>query len=342
MNKQINTGEIVIYQAEDGRASLEVKLIKETVWLNLNQMAELFQRNKSVVSRHISNVFRTGELSKGATVAKFATVQIEGDREITRNIEYYNLDMIISVGYRVNSLRGTQFRIWANKILKDYLVTGYADYLVTGYALNEKRLQSQIEKYEALKQSISLIDKIVDHKLLSTSESEGLLRVIGDFSYALDTLDRYDYGKLELGSVSDQTVKRISYEEAKSAIKKMLGKFGDSALFGREKDNSFRSSLDTIYQTFDGKDLYPSIEEKAAHLLYFIVKNHSFVDGNKRIAAAIFTWFLDRNGLLYKSDGMKRIADNALVALTLMIAMSDPKEKDVITKIIVNLINKDN
>jgi len=334
MNKQINTGEIVIYQAEDGRASLEVKLIKETVWLNLNQMAGLFQRNKSVVSRHISNVFRTRELSKGSTVAKFATVQIEGDREITRNIEYYNLDMIISVGYRVNSLRGTQFRIWANKILKDYLVTGYA--------LNEKRLQSQIEKYEALKQSISLIDKIVDHKLLSTSESEGLLRVIGDFSYALDTLDRYDYGKLELARVSKRTAKRISYEEAKGAIKKMLGKFGDSALFGREKDNSFRSSLDTIYQTYDGKYLYPSIEEKAAHLLYFIVKNHSFVDGNKRIAAAVFTWFLERNGLLYKSDWMKRIADNALVALTLMIAMSDPKEKDVITKIIVNLINKDN
>ena len=160
MNKQINKGEIVIYQTEDGQASLEVKLIKETVWLNLNQMAGLFQRNKSVVSRHISNVFRTGELSKGSTVAKFATVQIEGDRKITRNIEYYNLDAIISVGYRVNSLRGTQFRIWANKILKDYLVTGYA--------LNEERLQSQIEKYEALKQSIRLIDNIVDRKLLST------------------------------------------------------------------------------------------------------------------------------------------------------------------------------
>jgi len=334
MNKQINKGEIVIYQTEDGQASLEVKLIKETVWLNLNQMAGLFQRNKSVVSRHISNVFRTGELSKGSTVAKFATVQIEGDRKITRNIEYYNLDAIISVGYRVNSLRGTQFRIWANKILKDYLVTGYA--------LNEKRLRSQIEKYEALKQSIRLIDNIVDRKLLSTSEAEGLLRVIGDFSYALDTLDRYDYGKLELVRVSDRTAKRISYEEAKDAIKTMRGRLSDSTLFGREKDKSFGSSLDTICQTFDGQDLYPSIEEKAAHLLYFIVKNHSFVDGNKRIATAIFTWFLERNGLLYKSDGTKRIADNALVALTLMIAMSDPKEKDVITKIIVNLINKDN
>ena len=284
MNEQKNTGEILIYQTEDGQASLEVKLIKETVWLNLNQMAGLFQRNKSVVSRHISNVFRTGELSKGATVAKFATVQIEGDRKITRNIEYYNLDMIIAVGYRVNSLRGTQFRIWANKILKDYLVTGYA--------LNEKRLQSQIEQYEALKQSIKLIDNIVDRKLLSTSESEGILRVIGDFSYALDTLDRYDYGKLELIRLSDRITKRILYEEAKGAIKTMQGRLSDSALFGREKDNSFRSSLDTICQTFDGRDLYPSIEEKAAHLLHFIVKIHSFVDGNKRIAAAILPGFL--------------------------------------------------
>ena len=334
MNVQGNKGEIVIYQTEDGQTALEVKLIKETVWLNLNQMTELFKRDKSVISRHISNIFKTRELSREATVAKYATVQMEGGRRITRNIEHYNLDVMISVGYRVNSLCGTQFRIWANKILKDYLVKGYA--------LNEKRLQSQIEKYEALKQSIKLIDTIVDRKLPSASESEGLLKVISDFSYALDTLDRYDYGKLELAHISDRAVKRISYKEAKGAIKIMQGRLSDSTLFGREKDNSFSSSLNTIYQTFDGKDLCPSIEEKAAHLLYFIVKNHSFVDGNKRIAAAIFTWFLERNGLLYKSDGTKRLADNALVALTLMIAMSDPKEKDIITKIIVNLINKDN
>jgi prophage maintenance system killer protein len=334
MNVQQNKGEIVIYQTEDGQTFLEVKLIQETVWLNLNQMAELFKRDKSVISRHISNIFKTGELSKEATVAKYATVQMEGGRKITRNIEHYNLDVMISLGYRVNSLRGTQFRIWANKILKDYIVKGYT--------LNEKRLQSQIEKYETLKQSIKLIDNIIDRNLLSTSESEGLLKVISDFSYALDTLDRYDYGKLELAHISDRAAKRISYEEAKNAIKIIQGKFSDSTLFGREKDNSLSSSLNTIYQTFDGKDLCPSIEEKAAHLLYFIVKNHSFVDGNKRIAAAIFTWFLERNGLLYKSDGTKRIADNALVALTLMIAMSDPKEKDIITKIVVNLINKDN
>ncbi|MBW2675760.1 MAG: virulence protein RhuM/Fic/DOC family protein [Deltaproteobacteria bacterium] len=331
MNKQTDTGEIVIYQTEDGQASLEVNLTEDTVWLDAHQMAELFQRDRTVILRHVRNIYKTSELLQDSTCAKIAQVAKDGKKRI---MDFYNLDMIISVGYRVNSLRGTQFRVWANRILKEYLVTGYA--------LNEKRLQSKIEKYEALKESIRLIKNIADRTLLSTSESEGLLKVIGDFSYALDTLDRYDYGKLELGGVSDKTVKRISYEEAKGAIKKMLGRFGDSALFGREKDDSFNSSLDTIYQTFGGKDLYPSIEEKAAHLLYFIVKNHSFVDGNKRIAAAIFTWFLDRNGLLYTSDGTKRIADNALIALTLMIAMSDPKEKDVIAKIIVNLINKDN
>ncbi len=331
MNKQINTGEIVIYQMEDGQASLDVTLVEDTIWLNQAEMCQLFEKNKRTISEHVRNIFKEDELQESAVVRKFRTTARDGK---SYNVNYYSLDAIISVGYRVKSQRGTQFRIWANKILKDYLVTGYA--------LNEKRLQSQIEKYEALKQSIKLIDNIVDRKLLSVSESEGLLRVIGDFSYALDTLDRYDYGKLELVHVSDRTAKRISYEEAKGAIKKMLGKFGDSDLFGREKDNSFRSSLDTICQTFDGKDLYPSIEEKSAHLLYFIVKNHSFIDGNKRIAAAVFTWFLERNGLLYTSDGTKRIADNALVALTLMIAMSNPKEKDIITTIIVNLINMDN
>jgi len=331
MNKQINTGEIVIYQMDDGQASLAVNLVQETVWLTQEQMCQLFEKNKRTISEHVRNIFKEGELQESSVVRKFRTTASDGK---SYNVNYYSLDAIISVGYRVKSQRGTQFRIWANRILKEYLVTGYA--------LNEKRLQSQIEKYEALKQSIRLIENIADRTLLSTSESEGLLKVISDFSYALDTLDRYDYGKLELGDVSARTVKRISYEEAKGAIKKMLGRFGDSTLFGLEKDDSFNSSLDTIYQTFNGKDLYPSIEEKAAHLLYFIVKNHSFVDGNKRIAAAIFTWFLERNGLLYRANGTKRIADNALIALTLMIAMSDPKEKDVIAKIIVNLINKDN
>ena len=318
MNKLINTGEIVIYQTKDGQASLEVNLVEETVWLTQAQMCQLFEKNKRTISEHIRNIFKEEELKESSVVRNFRTTASDGK---SYNVNYYSLDAIISVGYRVKSQRGTQFRVWANRILKEHLVTGYA--------MNETRLKSQIEN-------------IADRILLSMSESKGLLKVIGDFSYALDTLDRYDYGKLELGSVSDRAVKRISYEEAKGAIEKMLGKFGDSTLFGREKDDSFSSSLDTIYQTFDGKDLYPSIEEKAAHLLYFIVKNHSFVDGNKRIAAAIFTWFLERNGLLYTSDGTKRIADNALIALTLMIAMSDPKEKDVIAKIIVNLINKDN
>ena len=200
MNKQINTGEIVIYQAEDGQASLEVNLVEDTVWLNQAEMCQLFEKDKRTISEHVRNIFKEDELQESSVVRKFRTTARDGK---TYNVNYYNLDVIISVGYRVKSKRGTQFRIWANKILKDYLVAGYA--------LNEKRLQSQIEKYEALKQSIRLIDNIVDRKLLSTSESEGLLRVIGDFSYALDTLDRYDYGKLELARVSDRTAKRISY-----------------------------------------------------------------------------------------------------------------------------------
>jgi len=270
-------------------------------------------------------------LPSAAVVAFFATTAADGK---TYQVEHFSLDAILSVGYRVNSKRGTQFRIWANNVLKEYLVKGYA--------LNEKRLQEQMQRFESLKQSIRLIENIAQHKALSITESEGLLRVIADFTYALDILDQYDYQKLQIAGTSHEEAIPISYEEAMQAIQKLRGKLSPAELFGREKDESFRTSLNTIYQTFDGKSLYPSIEEKAAHLLYFIVKNHSFVDGNKRIAAAIFIWFLEKNNLLYNADGSKRIADNALVALTLMIAMSDPKDKDIMIKIIINLINKHN
>ena len=327
----MDKGEIIIYQTENGQTELEVRLEQETLWLNLNQIASIFGRDKSVISRHVRNLFLTGELVRNTVVAFFATTAADGK---TYQVEYFNLDAILSVGYRVNSKRGTQFRIWANSILKEYLVKGYA--------LNEKRLQEQLQRFENLKQSIRLIENVARHKALSVTESEGLLRVIADFTYALDILDQYDYQKLQIADTSHKEAIRISYEEAMRAIQKLRGKLSPAELFGREKDDSFRTSLDTIYQTFDGKSLYPSIEEKAAHLLYFIVKNHSFVDGNKRIAAAIFTWFLERNKLLYNTDGSKRIADNALVALTLMIAMSDPKDKDIMIKIIVNLINKHN
>ena len=331
-------GEIIIYQTKDGKAALEVKLQQETVWLSLNQMAELFDRDKSVISRHIRNVFKEGELAEQATVAKFATVQTEGGRTVERNIEYYNLDAIISVGYRVKSQRGTQFRIWATQVLKDHLSKGYS--------INEKRLREQNARLTELHDTVNLLGRVIQGRALAQEEAAGLLNVITDYSHALSLLDQYDRQELKIRRTTKRKHFVITYDEARKAID-TLGersrKRGQSlGLFGREKDKSFRSSLGAIYQTFDGKALYPSIEEKAAHLLYFVVKNHSFVDGNKRIGAFLFIWFLDINGILYAHEGRKRIGDNALVALTLMIAESRPQDKDIITKVIVNLINKDN
>ena len=324
----MDKGEIIIYQTEDGKSAIEVKLRADTVWLTHQQISLLFERDRSVITKHINNIFKSYELDENSNVQKMHIPNSD------KMVKFYNLDVILSVGYRVNSKRGTQFRIWANNVLKDYLVRGYA--------LNEKRLQEQLQRFESLKQSIRLIENIARHKALSITESEGLLKVITDFTYALDILDQYDYQKLQIIDTSHKEVVPVSYDEAMHAIQKLRGQLNNADLFGREKDQSFRTSLDTIYQTFDGKDLYPSIEEKAAHLLYFVVKNHSFVDGNKRIAAAIFTWFMEKNRLLYNAAGMKRIADNALVALTLMIALSDPKDKDIIIKVIINLINKHN
>lgn len=330
----MRTGEIIIFQSPDGQASIDVRLESDTVWLNLNQMAELFGRDKSVISRHIKNIYNENELDPQATVAKNATVQNEAGREVSRDIEYYNLDAIISVGYRVNSARGTQFRIWANKILKDYLVRGYA--------LNEKRLKDQETQLDQLKQTVRLLGNVVENKDLNSDEATGLLKVLTDYTYALDILDQYDHQQLEVRGTTRDDLFQISYENAISAIHSLRDKFGGSSLFGNEKDESFRSSLAAIYQTFDGEFLYPSVEEKAANLLYFVVKNHSFSDGNKRIAAFLFVWFLEKNGLLYKEDGRRRIADNALVALTLMIAESKPEEKDMMVKVVVNLINRKN
>lgn len=330
----MNSSSIEIYKLEDGNTEISVMLDGETVWLSLNQLADLFQRDKSVISRHINNIFKEGELDRRSTVANFATVQIEGEREITRSIEYYNLDVIISVGYRVKSQRGTDFRIWANQILKDYLIRGYS--------INEKRLIQQNEQLKELQKSVKILGEVLNQKILSYSESAGLLRIISDYAYALDVLDQYDYQSLRIQDTSGKETYQLQYDEAIQQIQFVRQKYGNSELFGREKDNSFRSSISTIYQTFDGKDLYPSIEEKAANLLYLITKNHSFVDGNKRIAAFLFLYFLERNGILYDDLGNKRIADNALVALTLMTAVSKTEEKETIVKVIVNLINKNN
>lgn len=323
-----NRGNIVIYQTKDGKTSIDVKLENETVWLTLSQITELFDRDKSVISRHISNVFREGELDRSSVVAKNATTASDGK---IYQVEYFNLDVIISVGYRVKSQRGTQFRIWANKVLKDYLIKGYA--------INQ---QAKAVQLEDLKSTVRLLSNVIEHKQLTLDEANGLLRVITDYTYGLDTLDKYDYQQLEVDSTTPTEEFHATYEEAMEAIHLLQEKFGSSDLFGNEKDQSFKSSINTIYQTFGGEELYPSVEEKAAMLFYLVVKNHSFSDGNKRIAAFLFLWFLEKNGILYKSDGSKLIGNNTLVALTLMIAESRTEEKDVMVKVVVNLINKNN
>jgi prophage maintenance system killer protein len=334
MSEKFPKGEIVIYKASDGQTQLDVKLEEETVWLTLNQIAVLLSKDKSVISRHINNIYKEGELAKNSTVANFATVQIEGKREIKRTLEYYNLDVIISVGYRVKSKRGTQFRIWANRILKDYLVKGYV--------LNEKRLKEQSEKVRELEKTLEIFSTVVKNYELKQDEFSGILKVVSDYTRALDLLDDYDHQNLKIDKTNKTEVFKIEYESAKKVIKKLKEKFGGSSLFAKEKDQSFKGTIGAIYQTFGKKELYPSIEEKAAHLLYFTIKNHSFIDGNKRVAAALFLWFLEMNNYLYGKNGRKRIADNALVALCLLIAESNPKEKDVIVKVVVNLINKMN
>lgn len=330
-----NKGEIILYQTEDGQTQIDVKLENETVWLTLSQMAELFQRDKSVISRHLKDIYEEGELKRPKTVAFFATVVNRGYRgKVEDTLEHYNLDVIISVGYRVKSQRGTQFRIWANTVLKEYLIKGYA-------VKNELTQQ----KYEELKQLISVIGRTMNYVELKESDAaqiKSIFDVVQDYTYALDTLDSYDYQTLKIENTTGPERFHATYENAMAVIQELKTKFGESSLFGNEKDQSFHSSIGQIYQTWDGQELYPSIEEKAAMLLYLVTKNHSFSDGNKRIAATLFLWFMENNGILYGQDGRKRIADNALVALTLMIAESRMDEMDTMLKLTVSLINSRN
>ena len=328
-------GEVILYQTEDGQTQLDVKLENETVWLTQLQMAELFQRDKSVISRHIHNIYAEGELDALSTVAKNATVVSRGFRgDVPDDISYYNLDVIISVGYRVKSQRGTQFRIWANKVLKEYLIHGYA-------VKNDLAQQ----KYEELKQLVSVMGRTMNYVELKEQDADqvrSIFDVVQDYTYALDTLDSYDYQTLKIERTTGPERFHATYDNAMAVIRELKAKFGESSLFANEKDQSFRSSIGQIYQTWDGQELYPSIEEKAAMLLYLVTKNHSFSDGNKRIAATLFLWFMDKNGVLYGQDGRKRIADNALVALTLMIAESRMDEMDTMIKLTVSLINNHN
>ena len=323
---------VIIYQTPDGQTQLDVRLEKETVWLTQAQMAELFQTDRTSIVRHINNIYKSEELDPKSTCAKIAQVQTEGKRQVTRLIPYFDLDMIISVGYRVNSKRGVQFRQWANRVLKQYLIKGYA--------VNECIRKEQISE---LRQLVQVVGRTLQSKeIANTVESQDLLNVVVDYTYALDTLDNYDYQRLNIEKTTTDEPFHATYENAMREINMLKQKFGHSALFGNEKDGSFKSSIGQIYQTFDGEDLYPSVEEKAAMLLYLVTKNHSFSDGNKRIAATLFLWFLNGNHILYNPDGSKRIADNTLVALTLMIAESKTEEKDIMVKVVVNLINKNN
>jgi prophage maintenance system killer protein len=327
-------GEIIIYDSREGRTQIEVKLEGDSLWLSQKLMADLFEKDTDTIGLHIKNIYEEEELHEDATTEVFSVIQQEGKRKVKRDVKFYNLDVILSVGYRVSSKRGTAFRIWANQVLKDYLVKGYS--------LNEKKLRDKTEQFEALKKTVALITNVTAAQALTGDEATGLLKVITDYTYALDVLDRYDHQVLEIEATSPKELFQLSYPAAMQAIQGLKDKFGGSTLFGNQKDDSFQGSLAAIYQTFGGTDLYPSVEEKAANLLYFVIKNHSFSDGNKRIAAFLFVWFLEKNGILYRPDGSKKIADNALVALTLMIAESKPDEKEMMTTVVVNLINTRN
>ena len=321
--------DIVIYQADDGHPGLQVQLDQETVWLTQKQMAELFDKDIRTVNEHLKNIFKEDELEEDSVVRKFRITAADGK---SYNVGHYNLDVIISVGYRVKSVQGTRFRQWATHTLRSHIVEGYT--------VNQQRLEEQAQKFVELQKVVDLFSRTLDQQQLISDTGRDVLQVITDYSYALDTLDRFDHGSLSVEATSGPASFVLQYNEAISIVQSMKKDF--DGLFGQEKDQGFKSALGAIHQTFDGKDVYVSIEEKAAHLLYFIVKNHAFTDGNKRIAAAVFIYFLARNGILYRPDGSKRLADNALVALTLLIAESRPEEKDTIIKVIVNLINQSN
>ena len=308
--------EIVLFEAKDGKVSLPVQLNEETVWLTRMQMAELFGVTPQNITLHLQNVYKTGELERAATSKDFLLVQQEGNRSISRMVNVYNLDAIISVGYRVNSARATQFRIWATKVLKEYLVRGYA--------LNRERLKQLGQAVEVMKRVSNSLD------------TEQVLDVVKTYSSALDLLDSYDHQTIAKPKAKGRSVE-LSYEECRRFIDGM--KFSaDSALFGNEKDGSFKSALGAVYQSFGGKDLYPSAQEKAANLLYLVTKNHGFSDGNKRIAAGLFLYFLKRNRLLLRKDGSKRIADHTLVALTVMKAESKPQEKEMMVNLVMTFL----
>lgn len=329
--KKDSHGEIVLYQAPDGKFELSVRLERESLWLNQKQMSLLFDKDTDTIGLHLRNIYKEGELEESTTTEESSVVQKEGKRQVRRNVRLYNLDAVLSVGYRVNSKRGTQFRIWANNVLREYLLKGYA--------LNEKRLSDREKELQALKTGIHLLERSVMNQAQQLDQAKSFVNIIADFSKGLGILDDYDNERLDERGLTEKEAAIISYEECKAIIGQIKDEF-NSPLFGRERDDSFKSSLGQIYQSFGGMALYSSIEEKAAMLLYLIVKNHSFVDGNKRIAAALFLYFLNKNGVLYREDKTPLLDGNTLASITLMIAESNPSEMETVKKIVVSILNR--
>lgn len=317
-------GEVVLYQAADGKVSLDVRLERESLWLSQRQMSQLFDKDTDTIGLHLRNIYGDGELEESSTTEESSVVQTEGKRQVRRQVRLYNLDAIISVGYRVNSRSGTQFRIWATGVLRDHLVKGYT--------VNANRLRD-------LNQAVRLIADTARRRDLSGDEAKALLAVVGDYNQALGLLDDYDHQRVAKPELAGAVRHVLGYEEALRIVEQLRSRFGASDVFGVEKDNSLDGALGAIMQTFGGEDLYPGLEEKAARLLYFVVKNHAFVDGNKRIAAALFLWFLERNGALVRGDGTPRVSNATLVALTLMIAESRSDEAEVLVRIVMHLLD---
>jgi len=332
---QDNRGEIIIYKEQD-TPEIQVSLVDDTVWLTQAQIAELFDRNIPTIIEHIQNIYKTAELSQNRTTRKFRVVQTEGKREVEREIEHYNLDMIISVGYRVNSKRGTQFRIWATQRLRDFLLKGYL--------INEKRLKENQEvKLKELEQANKLFHQVLESQRISGYEKD-LLKIITDYTETWIILNQYDKEELAVENVSTKSAQLLNYDQVKKTIEKFKARLIKdgfaSDLFGAEVGHKLKGALGNLAHTFGGKDLYPSIEEKAVHLFYFVIKDHPFVDGNKRIGALLFILFLVENHYLFNRKGERKISDSALTALALLIAESKPAQKDIMVKLIVNLINK--
>ena len=329
MEKDFQKGEIAIYTSEDGSVSLDTKLENETIWLTQDMIVKLFDSSKANISEHISHIFKDEELDKNSTVRKFRTVRKEGSRKVSRELEYYNLDIIIAVGYRVNSKIATKFRIWATNTLKEYITKGYA--------INEKMLKSKQEQIQTLQSTINLLTRSIKNQIETVDDAQNVAKILDNFAKGLNLLDNFDHKTLDSKGTTVKEAVIIPEKEYLEIIDKMKSDFA-SDVFANPKDGSFASSVNQIYQTFDGKDCYPTLEEKAATLLYLITKNHSFSDGNKRIAASCFLYFLDKNNMLYKNN-LPIIDSSALFALTLLIAESKPEEMDIMKQIVISVLN---